>query len=306
MRSIAAASIAIGLTVVAIGASAPTADARTVKGTLIKVVDGDTVQVKVGKQRRIVNLIGLKTPGRRSCAGERSRAFTARFLRPTTNILVRTRGSRKIGTRRVFRAEIYRRQGRRAISLNLALIRSGHARIRTSPGRRTSVAFRKGQKLAKQRRRGTWGNGCRTAAPRGPVGVPAGDPTPTPGARPGAPQAVRDITALLVDRQFTQSVTRREGESTIRDDTELNLCRDFSFELSEFLSTDDDLTNFETTTGQWSLSVAPDLSQAGITLEDDIDGEIIPIELGFATDAGGNRLVLFDGEVFTSQPATGC
>lgn len=306
MQKLAATTLMVGLIALTIGIVAPQAEARTTSGKFVKVVDGDTIHVKIGGKRRVVNLLGLKTPGRNSCSGRRSRAFTATFLRNQKAIRIRTQGSRKIGAASIFRAEIYRRQGRKIVSLNLALIRSGHARIRTSRGRKTSVAFRKAERFAKARRLATWGKGCaKSRAPRIPPGVPAGAPTPAPRA-PRGPSSIRNITALLVDRHFSQSVTREEGDSTVNDDTDLSLCPDFSFELNEFLVTDDALTNFENTTGAWSLNVAPDLSRAEITLTDHIDGEIIPIDLSFLTDTGGNTLVLFDREVFTSQPATDC
>jgi micrococcal nuclease len=157
-------------------------------GTVSRVVDGDTVQVRVRGFDTVVRLIGIDTPETRhpsrpvECWGPEATA-RARALMPE-GASVRLRGDPGQDTRdRYGRLLAYVYTGDRdgAASVNRALVASGAARVYVYGGVpfRHVAAFRRAEAVARAAGRGLWGPPC-----RGATRAPAPAPAPAPSGAP--------------------------------------------------------------------------------------------------------------------------
>lgn len=99
------------------------AEARTFRGTVASVVDGDTVRIKAGSSTRAFDLAGVVAPRPAACFGRQAKARLTRLLPKRGAVKVVTVGRRG--------AQIVRR----STNVNRSMVRSGHARARTGGGR---------------------------------------------------------------------------------------------------------------------------------------------------------------------------
>ena len=113
-----------------------TDEAGNVVGQIVKVVDGDTVQLTIGGKRETVRLIGVDTPETKhptkpvECWGPEAAAFTESVLPPgTTVIVVRDEQARDKYGRLL--AYLYRRDDK--IFINRELVSGGWADTLTIP-----------------------------------------------------------------------------------------------------------------------------------------------------------------------------
>lgn len=134
------------------------------KGRIVKVVDGDTVDVRLTRSRRVlrVRMIGIDTPevhGTVECGGARaSRWLKKRLPRRTRVILVSdSTQDRKDHYGRALRYVI-RAKGR--TDMNRAQVARGNAEVyvfnRYRPFKRVDT-YRSAERRAKKARRGIWG-----------------------------------------------------------------------------------------------------------------------------------------------------
>ena len=194
-------------TVIAVGAgaSAGPAAALELRGTVSSVVDGDTIKVVSRGFETPVRLIGIDTPETRhpskpvQCFGPAASARASRLLLVGQRVRLvtdDTQGARDRYGRLL--AYVYKpgRSGAQG-SINLSLVRSGHAKVYVYGGVRFAhaTAFFEAQNRVRRAKSGLWGPPCRgnttkadpaNPAPRQPP-PPAEQPpvTPTPPASGG-------------------------------------------------------------------------------------------------------------------------
>lgn len=192
------------------------AHAATKTGTVVKVLDGDSVEVRVAGRTRTYHLKGVNAPelkgsSSKRCYGRAAQRRLKKFLKKGKRVGVKTRG-------RSSHAEI--RRGR--TDVNRAMVRLGYARAKTgngSIGRR----LRKDQSSAKKRNRGLW-KSCARKDQGG--GTPDGQATPN--AQAGdvtGQQAIDRMTAELRDAAFRNFQNASESS----DEFQLHLCGDGRF-----------------------------------------------------------------------------
>ena len=124
------------------------------------VVDGDTVDLRIGRRRARVRLIGVNTPEtvdpRRGveCFGPEAKAFVSDLLPPGTPVLV----ERDIEPRDDYgRLLGYVYLAADGTMVNLALVEQGFAvPLRIEPNTAHADHFRRAAVLAQQERRGLW------------------------------------------------------------------------------------------------------------------------------------------------------
>lgn len=130
-------------------------------GSVVRVVDGDTVILRLGGQTEDVRLIGIDTPETKDprrpvqCFGPQASAHTKHLLPPGTAILV----ARDVEARdRYGRLLLYVWRARDDLFVNLELAREGYADLLTYP---PNVAhanqFETAVSAAKAAGRGLWG-----------------------------------------------------------------------------------------------------------------------------------------------------
>jgi endonuclease YncB( thermonuclease family) len=174
-RFIAAAAVLCALTIVATTAAG--AGDFSHKGVVIKVVDGDTIDVRLasGKRER-VRLIGIDTPERGACFAAQA---TQRMRALALSKPVVLRGDRTQDTRDRYGrllAYVWIPGGR---DVGYQLLAGGFAKVyvfRTAFQRLR--AYRRAESGAKSRAAGAW-KGCRTIRPAVPAPPSAGDCHPS-------------------------------------------------------------------------------------------------------------------------------
>jgi micrococcal nuclease len=161
VRAIAVACIAL----LAGGCAGNTASATDGRGTVVRVVDGDTIVVRIGGHDENVRLIGIDTPETVDpdrpvmCFGPEASAETHRLLPDGTEIrLVRDVEARDAYGRLL--AYVYNAAD--GTFVNLALARGGFADVLAIPPNTAhGDELRAAVIDAKEARRGLWG-GCRS------------------------------------------------------------------------------------------------------------------------------------------------
>jgi endonuclease YncB( thermonuclease family) len=190
------------------------AGAATKRGKVVRVVDGDSVRVKVGKRARTYGLLGVSAPARQDCFGREARRRLKRLLPRRARVrLVTERGA---GRRLAY---VFR--GRRLV--NAAVLASGHARAHDLGGLRLGDRLETAHARAQDRGRGMW-RACGDEAAPPPTPPPTTPPptTPPPDAKQ---QAIAEIDRLLQGvRVYTVKT-----ENGVTDEMTADLCPDHRF-----------------------------------------------------------------------------
>jgi micrococcal nuclease len=166
----AAAWAALGLAVLG---PAP-AHGQSLRGAVIRVVDGDTIHVRVHGRDEDVRLLGVDSPETHrpgtpvQCLGPAAAARTVRLLPPGLPVRLETDPTQARRDRygRLL-AYVYPASTPRAAaatgSVNYALVATGYAKLDIYRGRpfRYATAFRRAQSRARSSARGLWGPPCR-------------------------------------------------------------------------------------------------------------------------------------------------
>ncbi|HEX7166678.1 MAG TPA: thermonuclease family protein [Acidimicrobiales bacterium] len=155
------------------GGGAGAATVRDGRGTVVRVVDGDTVRVHIGGREEPVRLIGIDTPethgqgGLRECFGKEATARTQALLPAGSSVsLVRDVEARDRYGRLL--AYVYDESGS---FVNLRLVEEGYAVPLTFPPNVAhSDAFRRAAATARAGNRGLWSScgGADTPVPSPP------------------------------------------------------------------------------------------------------------------------------------------
>lgn len=210
-------------------------------GTVARVVDGDTVQVRSAGRSRTVELLGVDAPelrgaAARSCHGAEAKRALARLL--PKGAAVRLTSDAK-GPR----AGRYIRRGGKLI--NLSVLNAGHARAAGAAGLKLESRLMAAERKAQRAGRGLW---QRCAAGGQPTGQP---PAPTAGPMTGA-DAVRRAHDDIAGRVFIRLTTTTFSSSESR----LHMCADGRY--IEDISSFSDLSGSFTsrTEGLWEVLTA--------------------------------------------------
>lgn len=133
------------------------------KGRIIKVVDGDTVRVRLKSGRKAdIRMIGIDTPevyGGTQCWGPEASAWLKKRLPRRTRVRLVSDPSQDVKDRygRLLRYVVRAKDGK---DMNRAQIWNGNARVyvyANKPFKRVK-SYRKAQRQAKKADRGLWGN----------------------------------------------------------------------------------------------------------------------------------------------------
>jgi micrococcal nuclease len=138
---------------------------RSVSAGVVRVIDGDTIEVAIDGQDEDVRYIGVDTPetvkpgAPVQCYGPQASAENHRLVEGRTVRLVFDRERRDVYGRLL--AYVYRRprgSAERSRLVNAALVRGGYARTLTiAPNTAHASAFRRLQARAGRAGRGLWG-----------------------------------------------------------------------------------------------------------------------------------------------------
>lgn len=156
-----------------------------VEAQVMRVIDGDTIEVGVGGKKTSVRIIGVDAPetnGPPLCYGQEASAEAAK--------LIERAGGRVLLERDVSETDRYGRllryvwldhpDGRRM--LNEELVKSGYAQVTTyPPDVKYEEMFLAAERIAKAERRGLWG-ACESFG--APLPTPIRPPRPTPTVPP--------------------------------------------------------------------------------------------------------------------------
>jgi endonuclease YncB( thermonuclease family) len=168
--------------------------------TVVRVVDGDTLQVRANAAVRTVHLAGVDAPDREACGGGAARRALARLLPRGARVRLR-RDAAAPGARYVYR---------RGRLVNAALLRDGAAKPGDTGGLRKRAALLAAARGAEQQRRGVWAE-----CPPPPASAP--DPAA------GGQDPIARARAELADRMF---VSKTGTSLWDRSERRLHLCQD--------------------------------------------------------------------------------
>jgi micrococcal nuclease len=180
---IGAAVTAVVASPLSAGADAATSTARhfDIRGTVVAVVDGDTIDVKsVGRARQRVRIVGIDTPERGSCYAGRATAETARLaLRKSVRLV----GDRMQARRDSFGRLLAYVTVPGGQDLGRRLLEGGYARVFVvgRPFQRLN-SYRAAERKAQSAPSGLWAT-CVSVTPP-PASPP---PAPPPPAAPPPP-----------------------------------------------------------------------------------------------------------------------
>lgn len=194
-RILPLAILAVGLVAAPALGGVEQADAAVLKGTVARVVDGDTIHVTVKGQRTVVRLVGIDTPETVhpskpvQCWGPQASARAKRLMKVGTTVRVvsdPTQDTRDRYGR--FLGYVYKGKNKGAASVNRALVATGSAKVYIYGGKPFvyARAFSKAQTAARKAKNGLWGKPCfGNTTKRQPRPRPAPRPRPTPSPAPG-------------------------------------------------------------------------------------------------------------------------
>ena len=168
--------------------------------TVVRVVDGDTLQLRTNATIRTVHLAGVDAPDRGACGSDAARRALARLLPRGARVRLQDDAAAP-GARYVYR---------RGQLVNAALLRDGAAKPGDTGGLRNRPALLAAAREAEQQRRGVW-TAC--APP------PSSAPDPAAGGQEAIPRA----RAELADRMFVLKVGTSLWD---RSERRLHLCQD--------------------------------------------------------------------------------
>lgn len=150
------ARLALALVAVLLALAAP-ALATTLEGTVVRVVDGDTIAVRVGDRIESVRYIGVNTPevhhprrgeepGGREASAVNRQLVAGKQVRLELDVQARDRYGRMLAY--VWIGDVM---------INAELVRLGYAQVMTIPPNvRHQALFVKLQRDAREARRGLW------------------------------------------------------------------------------------------------------------------------------------------------------
>ena len=150
------ARLALALVVLLLALAAP-ARATTLEGVVVRVVDGDTITVRLGDRVESVRYIGVNTPevhhpkrgeepGGREASAVNRQLVTGKQVRLELDVQVRDRYGRMLAY--VWIGDVM---------INAELVRLGYAQVMTIPPNvRHQALFVKLQRDAREARRGLW------------------------------------------------------------------------------------------------------------------------------------------------------
>jgi micrococcal nuclease len=148
--------------VLALAASLLVVEARadgshfTLRGQVVRVVDGDTIDVRVAGRTERVRVLGIDTPERAACYADRAAAETQRLALDRRVVL---RGDRTQARRDRYGrllAYVYREPD--GLFVNAELVRRGYATTLTiAPNTRFAGLFDRLEQAAANAGRGLWG-----------------------------------------------------------------------------------------------------------------------------------------------------
>ena len=150
------ARLALALTVLLLALAAP-ALSTTIEGTVVRVVDGDTITVRLGDRVESVRYIGVNTPevhhpkrgeepGGREASAVNRQLVAGKQIRLELDVQARDRHGRMLAY--VWVGDVM---------INAELVRLGYAQVMTIPPNvRHQALFVKLQRDAREARRGLW------------------------------------------------------------------------------------------------------------------------------------------------------
>lgn len=150
------AHLALALTVLLLALAAP-ALSTTIEGTVVRVVDGDTITVRLGDRVESVRYIGVNTPevhhpkrgeepGGREASAVNRQLVAGKQIRLELDVQARDRHGRMLAY--VWVGDVM---------INAELVRLGYAQVMTIPPNvRHQALFVKLQRDAREARRGLW------------------------------------------------------------------------------------------------------------------------------------------------------
>ncbi len=136
------------------------------RGRVVRVVDGDTIHVRIGPRVEKVRYIGVNAPevphlwarGWRE-GGARARAVNRRLVAGRA-VRLELDVLRRDGYGRLLAYAFVERARRRAVFVNAEMLRRGYAQVMTIPPNvRYQERFLKVQREAREAGRGLWGRG---------------------------------------------------------------------------------------------------------------------------------------------------
>jgi endonuclease YncB( thermonuclease family) len=217
--------------------------AMAANGTVARVVDGDTVQVRSSGRSRTVELLGVDAPelrgaAARSCHGAAAKRALARLLPKGAAVRLTTDAKGP-------RASRYVRRGGKLI--NLSVLSAGNARAAGAAGLKLESRLLAAERTAQQAGRGLWQRcaaGGQPPASGQPPAPPAGPATGADASR----RAHDDIAGRVFIRLTTTTFSSSESH--------LHMCGDGRY--IEDVSTFSDLSGSFTarTEGLWEVLTA--------------------------------------------------
>jgi endonuclease YncB( thermonuclease family) len=143
------------------GDSGPKLPPRKVsRGNVIRVIDGDTVQVRTGGRKVTVRMIGIDTPevfGGKECGGPEASAYLKRVLPRGTRVKLVSDRTQDLKDRFGRQLRYVFKNGRKDMNKNQVAV--GAAKVYVFGGKRFEKyrSYAKAQEQAKRQKRGIWG-----------------------------------------------------------------------------------------------------------------------------------------------------
>jgi micrococcal nuclease len=151
------------------GKPPPLASGQVLRGTVTRVVDGDTVRVRVSGFDDVVRLIGIDTPETVhpsrpvECHGPEASALAERLMPVGATVRLATDPTQDVRDRygRLL-AHIHTGDRSGADTVNRALVAAGAAKVYVFRGRAFThlEQYRAAERRAREERRGLWGPPC--------------------------------------------------------------------------------------------------------------------------------------------------
>lgn len=161
--------------------STPTPELES--ASLVRVVDGDTIDVLVEGQQARVRLIGMDAPETNQgplCYGQEASARVEELLRPVRERLLLEKDVSETDRYGRLLRYVWYEGGSGRTMLNLELVQQGYARVATfPPDVRYEVTFLQAEREARAQQLGLWGDCAYFGAPLTPTPVPTTEPPPT-------------------------------------------------------------------------------------------------------------------------------
>jgi micrococcal nuclease len=240
---------AIAVAALLLGA-AGTAVAAPASGTVVRIVDGDTLRVRSAGRSRTVELLGVDAPelrgaAARSCRGAAAKRALSRLLPKGAVVRLTTDAKGPRAGRYVQRA---------GKLINLSVLSAGNARATGAAGLKLESRLVAAERASQQAGRGLWRRCAAGAQPPSP----APPSTPPAGPATGA-DALRRAHDDLAGRVFIRLTTTTFSSSESR----LHICADGRY--IEDVSTFSDLSGSITarTEGLWEVLTAEYTATSG-------------------------------------------